>query len=178
MLEIEQRAGCGHIYIHRPGERNHDPPQCIAVGCGADQGWFVSQPLDERIGSGESPKGQAKGSGAVNDINSLYSHQMELFYWGLIMMGVCTGVLCMTLWVCVQHLAEAVAQNGTARDEAQCLVRTAMQRVKAFEDKFAVVTDEIRLRTERAVLLSRHWARVASAGWVYNGHYLDEATGD
>jgi hypothetical protein len=110
-------------------------------------------------------------------MGDLYSHQMELLYWVLIMMGACTGVLCGVLWVCAQHLAEAITQNGTARDEAQCLMRTAMQKVRAFEDKFASVTADMQLRTERAVILSRHWARVASAGWA-TSPCLDEATGD
>ena len=40
------------------------------------------------------------------NINDLYAHQMELFYWTLIMMGLCSGLLCGVLVWCAQHLAE------------------------------------------------------------------------
>ena len=113
----------------------------------------------------------------MNDINTLYSHQMELFYWSLTMMGVCTGVLCMTLWVCAQHLAEAMVKNGAVQAEARSVSSDLVQKLKDAEDRFASIVCEMRLRTERAVLLSRHWARVASAGWT-NSPCLDDATGD
>jgi hypothetical protein len=44
--------------------------------------------------------------------NDLMNHQLELMYWCLIMMGLCLLAGCLTFWIGINRLAEAIEKSG------------------------------------------------------------------
>lgn len=56
-------------------------------------------------------------------LSDLYNHQLEQMYFILIMMGACTGVVCLTLLIGFKQISEAILKSAEHRNDVLDLRR-------------------------------------------------------
>ena len=88
----------------------------------------------------------------VSETARLLASQYELLYFALIMLGACTGAICLTILIGANRIADALTANAK-REQTQLVEAQALMC--------------------KAVLLARHWGLVGSSNRL-----LSEVTGN